>query len=185
MKNVIIKNLALAALIATLGACGSDDNQYGYGNPYLQNGLGGVSNLACPGIAGQKMLGMFVGSLGNGASIGIDLYLGPDNRVAAVGDISIGDLDTFWGSFMGSGSQGFVSCLTSNGFTGSLVKNGGTGAYRDLQITLKGTNISVQMGSNMPYSSGQSTQVAGSNLVGPVHIKMGNASDTFVLLPNN
>jgi hypothetical protein len=175
MRN--LKNLFLGAFVLALAACGGDDPYGQY--PYYP---GQYSGLACAELNGAQKIGVYTGNLQDGAKFGIDIYVQGDNQVAAVGDVYIPDINRFWNPGVYSpvgNAQKFVSCLTSNGYTGTM-QSYGTGAYRDIDLVLEGSNVTITLGGSIP-SSMNNTQLTGNSIVGPAYIQMNGVGDIFIL----
>lgn len=184
MKNLIKQNLLLGFVILTLGACGNRNN--GMYSSYYAGGSGGINCSAMNTNINQQQssqLGAFTGDFGNGATLQVYLYQGNSSTISASGSLTIPDINQFLAPGIATNmgqAQAFVSCLTSNGFSGTI-SSSGTGAYRNINMVLQGTNVTITLGSNP--GTYDSTFIAGNQIEGPVLVQMNGVSTLKVLTP--
>jgi|GEM_PF-2336534 len=161
MKKVNGIKLSALTLLASLAACGSDPQM---DNPYynVYNAVAG----GCQVPVGTK-LQTVKGNLGNGATVTLDLYQDPTGSISAVGEVNIPSLDSLYSNNLLTGSvagQGLRTCVSSNGAAGSLDN---PGAYRDLEISVRGQGVYIEMGSRV----GVQAYLSGSNILGSMYME--------------
>jgi hypothetical protein len=150
------------ALLAALAACG-DDPYYNNPNYNIYNAVAG----GCQIPLGTKTQTVKA-NLGNGATIVLDLYE-VSGGISAVGEVNIPSLDSLYGYGYGGASngvsgQGIRTCVSSNGSVGSI---DGSASYRDIELSLRGNGVYIEMGSR----TGVQAYVSGNNILGSLYME--------------
>lgn len=162
MKKVnALYKLSTLALLATLAACG-DDPAYNNGQYNVYNAVQGGCQVPV-GIKSQTVKG----NLGNGATLTLDLYQDQNGAISSIGQINVPSLDSLYSNNLLTGQvggQSLITCVSTNGSTGSLENSG---AYRDLELSLRGNGVYIEMGSRV----GVQAYISGTNILGSVYME--------------